>query len=70
VRTSSPSVARLATPRDVAVLVGSLRKPEAYVGGAAKLFDEQGNLSNPATRDFLRAFGDAFARWVERQLAS
>lgn len=41
--------------------------PEAYIGGAAKLFDETGNLNNDGTREFLRKFITAFAAWVERQ---
>lgn len=40
--------------------------PEAYVGGAAKLFDATGALTNDATRDFMRTFVEAFAAWVER----
>jgi chromate reductase len=43
-----------------------LQQPEAYVGGAAKLFDEQGKLANDATRDFMTKFLDAFAAWIER----
>ena len=46
--------------------VWMMQQPEAYVGGAAKLFDEQGKLINDATRDFLRNFGVAFERWVEK----
>jgi chromate reductase len=44
----------------------ALQQPEAYVGGAAELFDDEGNLAKDATRDFLRTFLDAFARWIER----
>jgi chromate reductase len=47
----------------------ALQQPEAYVGGAAALFDEQGNLRNDATRDFLRSFLAAFAAWIERNPA-
>jgi chromate reductase len=47
----------------------TLQQPEAYVGGAAALFDEQGNLKVDATRDFLRKFLEAFAAWVERNPA-
>jgi chromate reductase, NAD(P)H dehydrogenase (quinone) len=42
-----------------------LQSPEAYIGGAAKLFDDEGNLTAADTRDFLRKFMDAFARWIE-----
>ena len=44
----------------------TLQQPEAYVGGAAELFDAQGNLVKDATREFMRKFLDAFAQWIER----
>jgi chromate reductase len=44
----------------------ALQQPEAYIGGAAKLFDEQGRLSNDDTRAFLKKFVDAFAAWIEK----
>lgn len=47
----------------------ALQQPEAYIGGAAGLFDEQGKLSNDSTRNFLKQFLDAFAAWVERNAA-
>ncbi len=43
-----------------------LQQPEAYIGGAAKLFDATGALTSTSTRDFLISFGEAFARWIER----
>jgi len=39
-------------------------QPEVYIGGAAKLFDEKGNLMNDATREFLKKFIESFAQWV------
>jgi chromate reductase len=42
-----------------------MQQPEAYIGGAGSLFDKEGNLTNPATRDFLKKFIDAFAAWIE-----
>jgi len=42
-----------------------LQQPEAYVGRADKLFDEQGKLVNDDTRKFLQAFMQAFANWAE-----
>jgi len=42
-----------------------LQQPEAYVGHADKLFDEQGKLVNDGTRKFLQEFMQAFANWVE-----
>jgi chromate reductase len=47
----------------------ALQQPEAYVGGAAALFDDQGSLKVAATRDFLRKFLEAFAAWIERNPA-
>ncbi len=44
----------------------ALQQPEAYIGGAAKLFDAEGRLGNEGTRDFLKKFMDAFAAWVEK----
>ena len=42
-----------------------LQQPEAYIGGAATLFDAEGKLANDGTRDFLRKFMAAFAAWIE-----
>ncbi|MHB1616303.1 MAG: NADPH-dependent FMN reductase [Metallibacterium sp.] len=44
--------------------VPTLAQPEAYVGGAGTLFDEQGRIANEATRGFMQKFLDAFAAWV------
>jgi chromate reductase len=43
-----------------------MAQPEAYVGGAAKLFDDRENLTNESTREFLEKFMSAFADWVAR----
>ena len=45
--------------------VPALQQPEAYIGNAAKLFDESGKLSDDSTRDFLQKFLQAFAQWIE-----
>lgn len=42
----------------------AMQQPEAYIGGADKLFDATGKLINDATRAFFRDFMAAFARWV------
>ena len=47
----------------------TLQQPEAYLGGADKLFDEKGALTNPSTRDFLSKYMQAFAAWIERTAA-
>ena len=46
--------------------VPMMPQPEAYIGGASKLFDEQGQLSNEDTRKFVEKFVQAFAEWIER----
>lgn len=46
----------------------AMQQPEAYIGNAADLFDEKGKLTNPATRDFLTKYMQAFAQWVERHV--
>ncbi|MEE1866644.1 NADPH-dependent FMN reductase [Pseudomonas auratipiscis] len=45
--------------------VPCLQQPEAYIGGAASLFDDNGKLSEK-TRPFLQTFIDKYAAWVER----
>lgn len=42
----------------------TMPQPEAYIGGAAKLFDSGGQLANDDTKKFLRAFMEAFAKWL------
>lgn len=44
----------------------AMQQPEAYVGGAASLFDEGGRLGNEKTRGFLKDFTESFANWIER----
>ena len=44
----------------------TMEQPEAYLGGAAKLFDEQGALVNDGTREFITKFMGAFAQWIAR----
>lgn len=49
--------------------VPMLQQPEAYVGHAAKLFDATGALANDDTRQFMTRFLEAFADWIERNVA-
>lgn len=51
--------------QSLAFLNVPLLSQEAYMGGAFALFDEAGRLTNESTADFLRAFGQAFADWIE-----
>jgi chromate reductase len=46
-----------------------LQQPEAYIGGAGKLFAEDGSLSNPGTAEFLTKFLGAYAAWIEANAA-
>jgi len=47
----------------------AMQQPEAYIGGADKLFDASGNIANDGTRGFLTKFLDAYAAWVEKHAA-
>jgi chromate reductase len=44
----------------------TMQQPEAYIGGADKLFDANGKITNDGTRDFLTKFMAAYAAWVEK----
>ena len=44
--------------------VPAMQQPEAYIGGADKLFDASGKLANDGTRKFLQQFIEAFANWI------
>lgn len=44
--------------------VPTLQQPEAYLGGADKLFDTGGKLANEGTRVFLAKLMQTFALWV------
>jgi chromate reductase len=43
-----------------------LQQPEAYIGGAATLFDENGNLVNESTKTFFKKFLDAFLAFSDK----
>lgn len=48
----------------VFVNVPTMPQPEAYIGDASKLFDDNGNLNNDSTKEFLGKFMAAFENWV------
>lgn len=52
----------------VFVNMPTMAQPEAYIGGAAALFDDNGNLSNESTKDFLKSFLAAFEVWMSTHL--
>ena len=43
----------------------AMAQPEAYIGGAGNLFDENGKLTNDSTKGFLKSFLKAFEKWVD-----
>jgi chromate reductase len=46
-----------------------LQQPEAYIGGAATLFAEDGSIANEGTRKFITGLLAAFAAMIEKVLA-
>ena len=47
-----------------------LQQPEAYIGGAATLFAEDGSIASDGTRKFLTGLMTAFADLIERATPS
>lgn len=47
------------------VNVPTMAQPEAYIGGATALFNDQGELTDDSTKDFLKNFMAAFEKWVK-----
>lgn len=50
--------------------VPAMPQPEAYIGGAANLFDGSGNLTDESKRESLRKFMTAFEIWVAKNTAN
>ncbi|MFA5656525.1 MAG: NAD(P)H-dependent oxidoreductase [Dysgonamonadaceae bacterium] len=48
----------------VFVNVHTMAQPEAYIGGAGALFDDNGKLTNDSTKEFLSSFMEAFEKWI------
>jgi chromate reductase, NAD(P)H dehydrogenase (quinone) len=46
--------------------VPAMQQPEAYIGSAASVLDNQGNVTNDDTRKLLKRFMEAFAAWIEK----
>jgi len=42
-----------------------MQQPEAYIGNAQSLFDDQGNVVED-TKQFLKTFIDAYEQWVNK----
>lgn len=49
--------------------VPMMQQPEAYIGGAADLFDVQGAIKNDSTRELMQKFLQSFAQWIENNAA-
>jgi chromate reductase len=50
--------------------VPMMQQPEAYVGGAANLFDDSGAIANEGTKKFFETFINAFSKWIEANAAA
>jgi chromate reductase len=44
----------------------AMQQPEAYIGHASDLFDENGAIGKDTTRQFVTKFIEAFETWVRR----
>lgn len=49
----------------VFVNMHTMAQPEAYIGGAGSLFDDEGKLISDSTKDFLSGFMLAFEKWIK-----
>jgi chromate reductase len=49
--------------------VPTMQQPEAYIGNAASLFDDAGQVINEHTKELLTDYMQAYAAWVEKILA-
>ena len=47
----------------------AMQQPEAYIGGAAKLFDASGALTDEGARELLTRFMGSFAAWARTNAA-
>lgn len=50
--------------------VPTMAQPEAYIGNAASLFNDKGELVDGSTCDFMAKFLQAFSQWISRQAAT
>jgi chromate reductase len=48
--------------------VPMMQQPEAYIGGADKLFDDSGSVTDDGTKKFFTAIMRAFAAWIEANI--
>jgi chromate reductase, NAD(P)H dehydrogenase (quinone) len=45
--------------------VPTMQQPEAYIGNAANLFDEKGDLANESIRELATRYMQTFTAWVD-----
>lgn len=50
--------------------IPAMAQPEAYIGGVATLFDENGQLANESTRTFLTSIMTAFEIWISKTITA
>lgn len=50
--------------------VPAMPQPEAYIGGAAKMFSDTGTIISDDTREFVNKFLQAFAQWIEKNIST
>lgn len=50
----------------VSVNVQTMTQPEAYIGSANTLFDDENNIIVESTKEAMQKFLAAFSRWIER----
>ena len=50
--------------------VPAMAQPEAYLGGAAKMFSDTGAIISDDTREVVSKFLQAFSQWIEKNIAS
>ncbi|KTC86910.1 NADPH-dependent FMN reductase [Legionella brunensis] len=43
-----------------------MQQPEAYIASVNKLFDDENNIPNDSTREFLQGYMESFAKWVNQ----
>jgi chromate reductase len=48
--------------------IPTMPQPEAYVGGVATMFDDNGVFTNDKSREFLQNFMNSFAAWIEKNI--
>jgi chromate reductase len=48
--------------------VPMMAQPEAYIGNAGKMFNEKNEIVVDDTREFMKKFLDAFAKWIEQTI--